>query len=40
VKTGTRSGTDVYDNINSIGMVYATVQAMKTGKAVTIGSKK
>jgi len=36
VRTGKRARTDVYDNIRSISMVFATVKAMKSGKAVKI----
>ncbi|MBN2302202.1 MAG: Gfo/Idh/MocA family oxidoreductase [Lentisphaerae bacterium] len=36
VKAGKRPRTDVYDNVRSIGMVFAAVQAVKTGKRVRV----
>lgn len=36
VKTGQRPATDVFDNIKSVAMVFAAVQAVKTGKTVKI----
>jgi len=36
VKAGQRPATDVYDNIRSISMVFATVKAMQTGKKVPV----
>jgi predicted dehydrogenase len=39
VKKGERPATDVYDNIKSVAMVFATVKAMKTGRTVPILDK-
>ena len=39
VRAGRRPKTDVYDNIRSIGMVLATVQAMRSGRKVPILDK-
>lgn len=36
---GTRPATDVYDNIRSVSMVFATVKAMRTGRTVPILDK-
>ncbi|MFC1452998.1 Gfo/Idh/MocA family protein [Verrucomicrobiota bacterium] len=36
VRTGRRAATDVYDNIGSIAMVFATVKAMRTGRKVPV----
>jgi predicted dehydrogenase len=35
-RTGRRPETDVYDNIHSVGMVHATVRAMKSGRRVPV----
>lgn len=37
VKSGNRPNTDVHDNIHSVGMVFAAVQAVKTGTKVSLG---
>ncbi len=37
VKSGKPAATDVTDNIKSVGMVFATVKAMETGRKVAIG---
>lgn len=39
LKTGRRPQTDARDNIRSVSMVFATVQAMKTGKKVQVLDK-
>ena len=36
VKEGARPSTVCFDNVHSIGMVFATVKAMKTGKRVSV----
>ena len=39
VKTGKRPNTEVRDNIRSVGMVFATVKAMETGRKVDVLDK-
>ncbi|MCS7048205.1 MAG: Gfo/Idh/MocA family oxidoreductase [Verrucomicrobiae bacterium] len=34
---GHRAGTDCFDNIHSVAMVFATVEAMRTGRRVEVG---
>lgn len=36
IESGARPATDVYDNIRSVAMVYAAVEAMQTGKNIHI----
>lgn len=36
VKNGNRPKTDVFDNIHSVSMVFAAVEAVKTGKTVSV----
>jgi hypothetical protein len=37
IESGERPHTDVQDNIHSIGMVFAAVNAVKTGRQVNLG---